>query len=127
MTGKTIFFNSDEETEYDDSDVYYFPFLLTRDTIIPQLHQSLGSFVSYNEAQYASEQISQIVIMLEAMRKRKPDQAREIVREVIDILLHTETDDDFFPVYEIQSLFILMGEEKTFDEVFEMYENAIKT
>lgn len=123
MTEKTIFFNTDEETEYDTSDVYYFPFLLTRDTIIPQLCRSLGSFVSYKNSSCVSRQISRIVMMLKAMMERKPNQAKEIADEMIDILLHTGTDDDSFPVYEIQSLFALIGEEKTFDEVFEMYDN----
>lgn len=44
-----------------------------------------------------------------------------IGKELIEKLLHVETDDDTFPIFNTQSLYELIGEEKSYEEVADLY------
>lgn len=53
--------------------------------------------------------------------QRKPDEAKRIGREIIEKLLHTETDDNTFPLFELQEAYAIIGEEITYDEAGKLY------
>lgn len=110
-----------EPRAFDETDVYQIPFLINREAILGEADLILSSFVSYKDVNSVSERLKDIFFQLEIMMLRKPDEAKRIGREIIEKLLHTETDDDTFPIFELQEVYSIIGEEITYDEAGELY------
>lgn len=81
----------------------------------------MRGFVSYKDEPEVSRKIHDLCYQLEVMMQRKPDEAKVIGKELIEKLLHVETDDDTFPIFNTQSLYELIGEEKSYEEVADLY------
>lgn len=114
-------FSEFELRAYDETDVYKIPFLINREAILGEANLLLSNFVSYKDANRVSAKLRDIFFQLEIMMQRKPDAAQKIGREIIEMLLHVETDDDTFPIVELLEAYALIGEEKTYNEVAELY------
>lgn len=110
---------------YSKSDIYQVPFLINRGTILSGYHQTVGRFVSYKEVSKVYAGLYDLFYQLELMQQRKPEEAKSICKELINLLLKVETDDDTFPIDELVRLYELAGEPKTYDEVGELYLNSI--
>lgn len=114
-----------EPQAFDETDVYQIPFLINREAILGEVDLLLSGFVSYKDVNSVSAKLRDLFFLLEIMMQRKPDEAKRIGREIIEMLLHTETDDDTFPIFQLQEVYSIIGEEKTYDEVGELYCESI--
>ncbi len=114
-------FSEFEPQAFDETDVYQIPFLINREAILGEAELLLSQFVSYKDANRVSAKLRDLFFQLEIMMQRKPDAAKRIGREIIEMLLHVKTDDDTFPIFELQEAYAIIGEEKTYDEVGELY------
>lgn len=110
---------------YSESDVYQVPFLINWDTILFGYHQAVGRFVSYKEVSKVCTRLYDLFYQLELMQQRKPEEAKSVCMELINLFLKVETDDDTFPIDELVRLYELAGEPKTYDEVGELYLSSI--
>lgn len=102
-----------------------YTFTLTEDTILQRfqtaLEQNGGSFISYKRTNYCSDQLFEVISLLELMGQRYPERAKAVAEKMIDVLLHTDTDDDWFPLSELKELYEIAGEVKELDEIGEIY------
>lgn len=110
-----------EPQTFDETDVYQIPFLINRDAILGEADLLLSNFVSYKDANSVSDKLRDLFLLLEVMMQRKPDVAKKIGREIIEMLLHVETGDDTFPIFELQEAYAIIGEEKTYGETAQLY------
>ena len=115
-----------EPEKYEPDDIYYLPIILTHDIIIGKYNSIIwkfsdrDSFISYKNASDCACEIARLGELTGILMERKPEEGKAIIRELIDRLCHTGTDDDDFPVSTIQYLFELIGEEKSAEEIFDM-------
>lgn len=114
-----------EPQAFDETDVYQIPFLINREAILGEVDLLLSVFVSNKDVNSVSAKLRDLLFLLEIMMQRRPDAAKRIRREIIEMLLHAETDDDTFPIFQLQEAYAIIGEEKTYDEVGELYCESI--
>ena len=117
-----------EAEKYESDDIYYLPIILTHDIIIGNCDSIIrkfsdgDDFISYKNASDCAYEIARLGDLTGLLIERKPEEGKAIIREMIDRMCHTGTDDDDFPISTIQYLFELIGEEKSPEEIFDMIE-----
>ena len=98
------------ESNYDDTDVYSIPFVITRRSVMDLLEEIVPSFVSHRDVRQIDFGMMLPYRLLEEMMERKPDEAKATGREMIGYLRSVDTDDDCFPKFEIGRICDIIGE-----------------
>lgn len=102
-----------------------YTFIINEDVLLQRFHDALyqngGSFISYRRTSDCGDLISEVISLLEMMARRHPERAKAVAEKMIDALLHTDTDDDWFPIPQLKDLYEIAGEEKDFHEVGVIY------
>ena len=89
-------------------DEYLVPVYITKTSLIDELNTAINiysdrGFVSYKEAFKFDEVFFKIIDKLEILaHSEKRDEALEAGREMVRIMKSIETDDDYFPLYNIE-------------------------
>lgn len=117
---ETVFY----EYPHGESDIYRIPVVVNKQSLMAKFYALTGDFVSYKDAGDVGQRLFLLFRLLESMQQRKPLEADGIAREMIELLIKLDTDDDYFPVPEISALYELLGEQKTYDEICDiLHEN----
>ena len=89
-------------------DEYLVPVYITKESLIDELERALNiygdrGFVSYKDTMKFDEALYKVTDKLEVLsHSEKRDDAIEAGKKMIHTLMQIETDDDYFPVYDIQ-------------------------
>ena len=89
-------------------DEYLVPVYITKESLIDELERTLNiygdrGFVSYKDTMKFDEAFNKVADKLEVLaHSEKRDDAIQTGKQMIRILLNIETDDDYFPVNNIQ-------------------------
>ena len=107
-------------------DEYLMPVYITRETLIDELEVALNiygdrGFVSYKDTMKFEEVFYKIADKLEVLsNSEKHDNAVAAGREMIRILTQVETDDDYFPIPDIQLVCKIVDPFGTDEEITEL-------
>lgn len=91
-------------------DEYLVPVYITKTSLIGELKTAINSysdrgFISYKDTLKFSEVFYKIIDKLEVLaHSEKRDKALEAGRDMVRIMKSIETDDDYFPIYEIERI-----------------------
>lgn len=89
-------------------DEYLVPVYITKTSLIGELKTAINNysdrgFISYKDTLKFSEVFYKIIDKLEVLaHSEKRDKALEAGRDMVRIMKSIETDDDYFPIYEIE-------------------------
>lgn len=89
-------------------DEYLVPVYITKTSLIDELKTAINiysdnGFISYKETFKFDEVFFKIIDKLEILaHSEKRDEALEAGREMVRIMKSIETDDDYFPLYDIE-------------------------
>lgn len=89
---------------------YLVPVYITKASLIDELSRAVNihsdsGFISYKDTAKFDETFYQIIQKLEILaHSRKRDDALDAGREMVRIIKEIETDDDYFPLYNIEAI-----------------------
>lgn len=88
---------------------YLVPVEITKESLINRLQDAItafgGGFVSYKDVSHFEDSFYEIKNLLEVFyASSHQEEAREAASEMLNLMMDLETDDDYFPVPEIEYL-----------------------
>ena len=104
-------------------DEYLVPVYITRESLIEELERALNiygdrGFISYKDTMKFDEAFYKVTNKLKVLaNSEKRDDAIQAGKHMIRILLNVETDDDYFPIDEIQLICKIIDPFRTDEEL----------